>query len=155
MSVKSKHASKETMDFHEIAGIIKGLDLLEGTYALFGSAPLAAHGIRESRDIDIVALPELYEALKARPEWKEKKLQDGTSILVKGNIELYTDWRSGEYRPDVRKLIDDADTIEGMPVVRIEEVLTWKKASSREKDKMDVGLIEEYMKGERAPGTGY
>jgi hypothetical protein len=68
--------------------------------------------------------------------------------LYKDNIEVGDVWDYGEYNPDPQLLINDADIIDGVPFVRLEEVLKWKKAYGREKDKMDIKLIEEYLKNQ-------
>ncbi len=139
-----------TLNFTEVAGKIKKLDLPLGTYALFGSVPMAAHGIRECRDIDVVASPELYNRLKTMRGWKEKALPDGTKSLVKDNVEIYPEWKwCREYQPDTQRLIDEAEIIDGIPVVKLEEVLMWKRASGREKDLKDIGLIERYLESTR------
>ncbi len=143
-----EEAAEVPMKFNEILEIVRVLNLPLGEYALFGSVPLAAHGIRDCRDIDVVVLPELYDRLKTQSGWKEKALQDGTNILVKGNIELYVDWWCGQYRPDIKKLVEEAEMIDGVPVVLLDEVLVWKRSSHKEKDLKDVKLIEEYL---RAP----
>ncbi len=146
-SVKGKLGEDKTMNFTEVVAKIKKLDFPLGEYALFGSVPLAAHGIRGCRDIDVVAAPELYNRLKTMRGWKENVLPDGTKVLVKDNVEIYPEWGWGrEYKPGTQRLIDEADSIEGIPVVRLEEVLAWKKAAGREKDLNDVRLIEEYLR---------
>ncbi|MCL5428106.1 MAG: hypothetical protein M1321_02905 [Candidatus Marsarchaeota archaeon] len=133
-------------NFDEIKRKVKELNLPMGKYAIFGSVPLAVHGIRETNDIDIIVTPELYARFEATGEWKEETLSDGGKKLVKDSFEVMkTWWSSDSYRRDVTKLIADAEMIDGVPVVRLEELLAWKKAFGREKDIMDVKLIEEYL----------
>ncbi|MCL4388004.1 hypothetical protein M1567_02530 [Candidatus Marsarchaeota archaeon] len=133
------------MKFDEIAKKTKELDLRIGEYALFGSVPLAAHRIRESHDIDIIATHEVYYRLK-RLGWEEEQLANGRKMLQKDCFEVGDDWNFGVYNPDPSMLIKDAEIIDGIPVVRLEEALKWKKALGREKDLKDVELIEEFMK---------
>jgi hypothetical protein len=44
---------------------VKALDLPFGEYVVFGSGPLAAHGIRPTSDVDLFVTTMLYEKLKA------------------------------------------------------------------------------------------
>ncbi len=135
------------MKFEEIAEKVKKLGLPAGKYALFGSVPLSAHSIRESNDADIIATQDVYDALKAKG-WNEKIYPDGRRMLDSDCFEVGAEWTYGSYNPDPARLIAEAETIEGVPVVRLEEVLKWKKAFGREKDLRDVKLIEAYMKRE-------
>jgi hypothetical protein len=133
------------MKFDEIAKKTMELGLRIGEYALFGSVPLAAHGIRESHDIDIIATHEVYERLK-RLGWKEEQLPNGRKMLQKDCFEVGDDWNFGTYNPGSATLIKDAEIVEGIPVVRLEEVLKWKRALGREKDMTDIELINKFMK---------
>ena len=131
--------------FDEIKRKVKGLNLPTGKYALFGSVPMSAHGIRESNDIDLIVMPELFARLEATGEWEET-FPNGRKKLAKGDFEVYNGWWSSDsYRRDVSKLIAGAEILDGVPVVKLEEVLVWKKAFGREKDLKDVKLIEEFL----------
>jgi len=51
-------------------------------------------------------------------------------------------WRAG----DIKKLIAEAEIIDDLPFVKLEDVLKWKKLCNRgEKDKRDIELIENYL----------
>ena len=134
------------MNFEEIAGKVKKLNLPTGKYALFGSVPMTVHGIRESKDIDILLTPELYDRFRETGEWREETLPDGDKKLAKGDFDVFkTWWSSDSYGRDVSKLIAGAEILDGVPVIKLEEVLVWKKAFAREKDLKDVKLIEEFL----------
>ena len=134
------------MDFDEIVIKVKELSLPIGKYALFGSVPLTAYGIRESRDIDILITSDLFNELKESGKWVEKTNPNGDKKLVKEPFDLTDKWWHGNsYEPEESKIIRDAEIIKGMPVVRLAEVLSWKRAFWREKDLKDVRLIEEYL----------
>ncbi|MDX1536012.1 MAG: hypothetical protein R3346_04605 [Candidatus Spechtbacterales bacterium] len=126
----------------------KKLNLPRGKYAIFGSGPMTIYKIRDSRDVDIIVTKDLYSIIKNNPEFKEKTWDDGDRYLVKDNIGIFHSWNYGEYRPDVDKLIDQAELVEGIPFVPLQEVLKWKKAFGREKDKKDIQLIEKYINSE-------
>jgi len=121
---------------------LKSLNLPCDEYAVFGSGPLAVHGIRESKDIDIIVKPELWNKLIKK--YSVKKADCGGNCFKVNKIEIYQDWRP--WFDDVNKLINDADIFEGIKFVKLKYVLEWKKAYAREKDLKDVKLIEEYQK---------
>ncbi|OJI06981.1 MAG: hypothetical protein BK997_03925 [Candidatus Micrarchaeum sp. ARMAN-1] len=133
------------MKFEEIAKRTRELGLNVGEYALFGSVPLAACGIRESQDIDMLVTHEVYQRLKVQG-WKVEVFPNGRKMLKKDCFEAGEDWNYDTYNPDPARLIKEADIIGGIPVVRLEEALAWKKAFGREKDLKDVKLIEKFMK---------
>ena len=133
------------MKFKEIAKKAGGLGFHTGEYALFGSVPLAARGIRESQDIDMLVTHEVYQRLKGEG-WKVEVFPNGIEMLRKGCFEVGEDWNYGTYNPDPSKLIKEADIIDGIPVVKLEEVLQWKKAFGRKKDLKDIELIEKFTK---------
>jgi hypothetical protein len=45
---------------------LKTLNLPKGTYAIFGSGPLAVRGLREARYLDIIVKDEIYKQLCLR-----------------------------------------------------------------------------------------
>lgn len=130
----------------EIIREVKSLNLPEGKYVVFGSGPLQVHGIRQSSDIDILTTPELYDRLKNQG-WDEGRWEPPYpgSYLYRGNFQIVNNWNYGVYNPDPRQLIDTAEIIDGVPFVPLQEVLLWKRAFGREKDKEDIRLIEEYL----------
>lgn len=133
---------------------IKQIGLPFGQYAVFGSALLEVWGIRKAADLDIIALPGLYEWL--RKEGLEEKYEDGITWFKKGEADITTIQfkpTTGSYLPDRVKLIKEAAIINGCPFVRIEEVIACKRDYNREKDQKDVVNILEYLKqcGERDP----
>ncbi len=129
------------MNFEEIVKKVKELYPPPGEYALFGSVPLAAHGIRESHDIDMIVTPELYERLKTTPGWHEADIPRHPRLITNGVFECDMNWNYGEYLPDPKRLINEAEMIDGVAVVRLSEVLEWKLAFARPKDIKDVELI--------------
>lgn len=122
---------------------VKELGLPAGSYAIFGSGPMAVRSLRECRDIDLVVTDELFEEYKNVSGWELKDIE-GMEMLVKDGIEMAADWRPGEW--DVEQLIEDADIIEGLPFVRLAEVLKWKKLLKRGKDLKDIEILENYFK---------
>lgn len=127
---------------------IKQFDLPLGEYAVFGSALLEVWGIRKAKDLDIIATPELFEKLKQDGTWKDDS-GEGYELLTKGEADVTTVQEKpthGDYLPDRVKLIKEAAIINGLPFVRIEEVIACKRAYNRSKDWEDIKNIENYIK---------
>lgn len=121
------------------------LDLLKNDYAIFGSAPLYAHGLIDKiGDIDIVARGEAWKKAKKLGKHKVSKFGDDEVVEIdEGKIEITNEWGPGEW--DVDKLIDDAETIEGYRFVDLKTVLKWKKELNRPKDQKHIKKLEAYF----------
>lgn len=127
----------------ELLKKLKELNLPKGKFAIFGSGPMCVRGLREIGDLDIMVTDDVYNEFKKRPDFKAKKDKNGNEYLEKDNIEIYADWHLDDW--DEKKMIQEAEIIDGFPFVRLEEVLRWKKLRNREKDIKDIKLIEEYL----------
>lgn len=112
---------------------VKALDLPFGEYVVFGSCPLHIHGIRESKDIDLLVSPKLFSQLE-KQGWTAEFFESGEKHLTKGIADAFVQWDYGAYNPSLDELIKSADVVEGIPFVCLDEVLKWKKAFGREKD---------------------
>lgn len=126
---------------------VKALNLPLGKYAVFGSGALAVRGIRESEDIDLVVTPEIYKKLKI-DGWKEEIWPSGRKRLSNGSFEVSedVDFRFAcAYNPDIIKVLSEAEIINGIPFVSLDEIVRWKKAYGRDKDKKDLKLIGEFL----------
>ena len=126
----------------DITARVKELNLPKGSYAVFGSGPLAVRKLREARDIDIVITPELFKKFSEGSDWGVGELRDHHRVLSKGDVELFDSWAPGSW--DVYELIRSADIIDEVPYVRLESVLEWKTLRGSDKDKQDIALVEQY-----------
>ncbi len=122
---------------------LKELNLPRGKFAVFGSGPMAVRGLRECRDLDIIVTEDVFDKYKEVSGWEMKELQSGESYLENNNIEFYKDWSPGKW--DVQKLINEAEIIDDLPFVKLEEILKWKNILRREKDLADIKLLEDYL----------
>ncbi len=125
---------------------IEKYNLPKSHYAVFGSALLEVFGIRKAADLDIIVTPELYKKLKT-DGWDEIQA-NGFAMLRKGEADVTTlqdEPTDGKYCPDRMKLIKDAVIINGLPFVRIEEVIACKTDYDREKDRVDILSIHKYI----------
>ncbi len=129
----------------DITQKVRSLHFPLGSYVVFGSGPLAVRGLRESEDIDILITADLYSQLKATGEWKEKVFDSGKPYLVKNEFEVMIEWVFPGYIPDTEKLIREADIFDGIPFAKLTEVRAWKQAFGREKDWVDIKLIDDFL----------
>lgn len=124
---------------------VAGLDLPLGEYTIFGSGPLFVRGLKnEIGDFDLLVTQKIWNEFKNTAGWRQKVAPQGGKYLVKGDVELYKDWKPGRW--NVRRLILQSDIIEGLPFVKLSEVLRWKKVYNRRKDQKDIQLILAYLK---------
>ncbi|MEK7498074.1 MAG: hypothetical protein AAB656_04100 [Patescibacteria group bacterium] len=125
---------------------VKKFNLPKGKYAIFGSALLDVWGLRSASDLDIIVTPELFEQLKNKG-WEEKQ-GNGFIILTKEDANVTTVQNKptdGNYNPDRLQLIREATVINGIPFVRVEEVIACKTAYNRPKDLRDIKLLKDYL----------
>ena len=117
------------------------LHLPKGQYALFGSALLSLYRIRPAKDLDVIVKKDLWYILARK--YSNCIRQQPERIQI-GNLELFMDWMN--LTDSIDEMIDTADMIEGVPFVRFEYVVVWKRWMGRQKDLKDIRLIEEFMK---------
>ncbi len=117
---------------------LKKLNIPEDNYAIFGGACLAARGIRETDDLDVVVSDDFYKTLTVKYEEKEP----GKIEMENGSIEIYSAWNSLMDYPE--EVIKRSEDINGYRFVLLKDVLEWKKKMGREKDIKDIKLIRSY-----------
>lgn len=119
-----------------------------GEYVVVGGA-VTAHGIRESEDLDILVTPKLYQQLK-KQGFKACTCQeciDTSRVLLSiKDVDILPNLILGDYLGDTKKLIEEADIINGFPFIKLEELVKFKRVLGREKDFKDIKLIEQYFK---------
>jgi hypothetical protein len=127
---------------------VEKLNLPKGEFMVLGSGILAALGIREVGDIDLLVKPALFDKLKEEGWGYEVVEIEGRmrEKVSKGIVEAYRDfwWEGGSLEPE--EGIAMALKINGVAFLPLETLLEIKKAMKREKDIKDVALIEEYIK---------
>ncbi|MCA1832293.1 MAG: hypothetical protein ABR548_10390 [Actinomycetota bacterium] len=124
---------------HHLLDQIPDLDLLEGNWAIFGSGPLAVRGLRDPRDLDVIVTEELWSQLTKR--YNAHLHENGLSRIQVGDIEILSGWHP-PLSKSVSQLIEEAELIEGIPYVRLDQVLEWKRLRASDKDIVDISLIE-------------
>ncbi len=122
------------------------LNLPAKDYAVFGSAPMALHGLKTLKnDIDVIARGEAWEKAKEHCFPEESPMRSGNFLkLFDGKIEIYHCWFPKDAW-NVDELIDNAEVVDGVRYVRLEDVLKYKKSRNAPKDKADIEALERYL----------
>ena len=130
--------------FHTNLARFLALDLPREDFAIFGSGPMHAHGIREARDVDVVARGIAWD--KVLTLGPREQLEDefhARISLFDGEVEVYSNWAPGSWNID--ELIDTAENIDGIRYVQLAFVQKYKELRGTPKDKKDLALIEQYL----------
>lgn len=124
---------------------VKSLNLPHDQYVVVGGGVLAAHGIRETQDVDIVATPELFEEIKRQEGWREGRKPNGGPALYMDIFEVYLDVNCDSYQPTTQELIKRANVINEIPFISLDDLLLFKKGYGRLKDQPDIKLITDAL----------
>jgi hypothetical protein len=134
---------------------LQTLSLPTEDFAIFGNAPMAANGLMDFSkvsDLDVIARGSAWEKAKSQssipPKETDLKFGDFLGFFPNDNefdIQIYTGWPHGNWNID--ELIDNADVIDGLRFVKLENVLKWKKTRNRPKDAEQIIILEEYFRG--------
>jgi hypothetical protein len=133
-----------TPDSHgrELLDRLRSLVLPAGDYAVFGSGPLLVRRIVDAvTDLDVICRGEAWFAVKRIAT--AERTEEGVDLVAIGPISFGTTWAFGDL--DVDRLIDGAETIDGLPFVLLEHVVAYKRAAGRPKDLIHLELIDAWM----------
>ncbi|HEX8923524.1 MAG TPA: hypothetical protein VF828_02220, partial [Patescibacteria group bacterium] len=126
------------MDINNLIDQVKAQNWAIGHYAVFGSALMAYYKLREVPNIDVVVDGELWEKLLINSS------PDNEGFIHIGLIKV-SNWWFAPTRKDIVTMIKEAEIIDGVPYIKLEEVLSYKKALIDGKNKNDVALLEEFL----------
>jgi len=113
-----------------------------GAYAIYGSGPMALHGIRESEDMDVLVSPEVWDFLVKngyKPSLPDK-------IPLDMGLDAFNRWTNGINEHAVLSNAERANIGTGYWFASLQDVYEWKKRRAKEKDLKDVLLIENYWR---------
>lgn len=130
------------MSNHDLFQRVREMKIPLGKYALFGSAPLGIRKLRDCHDIDIIVTEDLWDKYKSK-NWEIRAMPHASQYLWNNGVELWKDWKPGNW--DIQKLIDEAEIIDGLPFVKLEHIVEWKKLHSREKELKDIEIIKKSL----------
>ena len=113
---------------------LRRLDLPVQGYAVFGSGPLAVRGlIPRANDLDIICRDEVWAVVsrlgdvRYLPDYNVSVVE-----LADGALTFGREWKIGDF--DVDELIATAEIIDGLPFVRLDHVVRYKRIRCSEKD---------------------
>lgn len=120
---------------------MRALGLPLDAYAVFGSAPLLAHGlVAEVGDMDILAVGSAWQI--ARELASPTRASGGDWVVRVGpDLEIYSGWLG----LDVNAIICRAELTDGLPVARLEDVAAYKRLLNRPKDRLHLSLIAAHL----------
>ena len=130
------------MQAHSAAALfdrLRAMELPPGSYVVFGSGPLAAHGIiDELGDLDVIIAEEAWDRVQALGL---VVMHGDDPVIELGNgLSFGRSWAYGDV--DVEYLIEDAEMIDGLPFVRLDAVVAYKRIAGRPKDLRHIELME-------------
>jgi len=121
----------------------------ENDWLIFGGSVMAAYGLRETDDLDIMVSDNLYNICFEHPAFIEFEARFGPGLkLSNSNIEVSSDimplkYNFSEALERTSKVIICGVKVNIMSLHFLRE---WKMESGREKDFKDVGLIDKFVK---------
>jgi len=105
---------------------------------------MAAAGIREAGDIDLLVSSEVLEGLR-KAGWQEVDKGPNDKPLTNDVYEAHDSWDFASYKPTLKQLLETADWFDGVPFASLQEVRKWKAASGRPKDLVDIDMIDRHL----------
>ena len=129
---------------HPLLRELLDLGFPAGDYALFGSGPLLVRGwIDEVGDLDVITRGAGWDhALRLGQRSRIEAL--GIDIVTIGEgITVGATWGMGDFSVDT--LIEEAELINGIPCVRLEQVIEYKRLVDRPKDRAHLATIHAHM----------
>lgn len=113
---------------------LRALHLPAKDFAVFGSGPLIVRQLIEpTNDVDVICRGAAWEAVQTLGELTYLEAYDVHIVaLDDGRLTFGDRWAIGD--PDIDRLIDTAEQLDGLPFVRLEHVIAYKQQAGREKD---------------------
>jgi sulfate permease, SulP family len=127
---------------------VNNLNFPIGEYIILGSGILEVLGIREVADIDILVSDKLFNELRGKG-WPYGQVEIEGRMrekLSKGIIEIFKDFWYGGQTQDAEKMMQEAQIINSIPFLSLQELMKIKRVLARPKDMADIALIEDYLK---------
>lgn len=120
----------------ELIKRLEKLNLPKEEYWLITGGAMVLYGIKnETNDIDLGCSEKLADELEELG-YKTTRMLDGTrKIELEEDIEIFENW-----------LYDKVEIFGNIPVISLNGLVTMKKELGREKDKLDIKRIEEFIR---------
>ena len=115
---------------------------------IFGSSAIVLNGVdlnREVDDLDIFVSDASYSRLEGMASETEEKAPGFVALKFGArNIEIFNEFPGVEFA-DVLRNAAPREGSHGMRVASLEDLLRWKSAQNREKDRKDLAIIEAHL----------
>ncbi len=123
----------------DIIAILREQAFPANEYWITSGAGLVLHGVKETtRDIDLGCTTALMDTL-LREGYTYKLASDDTRTVTIGNhIELFENWR-----------VEEIIYLHELPLAALESIRKQKEALGREKDFMDIKLIDDFLAAQK------
>lgn len=130
----------------DIIAEAKKLNFPPDKYVVFAGAALAARGLKETHDLDIIVAHDLLGSLKGKDGWEDHPRIDLDEPwgLHRGDVELYPTVGAG-VKLTFEELRARAELIDDVPVCSLMDLITIKQAYGREKDLVDIERIKAHL----------
>ncbi len=116
---------------------------------IFGSSAIVLNGVdlkREVDDLDIFVSDATYSRLAALASKTEEKAPNVVALkLGPPNIEILKEFPGVDHAAVLRNAAP-RESSGGMLVASLEDLMRWKSAQNREKDRNDIAIIEACLK---------
>lgn len=133
------------MNKQELLNEIQKLPFSNTDFIIVGGGALTIRNLRNTHDIDIVVIPELFEKLQTSNEWSYKVRPNGKPKLYKDFIEVYLDVNTDDFQRSTSQLFEHADIFNQIQFIDLQTLMQLKKSYGREKDLHDNELIQIYL----------
>lgn len=119
-------------DKYSLLRRLQELSFSEQEYWVIAGSAMVLHGFRsQTHDIDLGCSTLLADKLEQQ-DYTVSRYEDGTrKILYSEDVEIFENWVEGT-----------VEIISGVPVVCVDGLIQMKKKLGRDKDLMDIALIE-------------
>lgn len=134
---------------NDVFDALRGLKLPAGEFAIFGSGPLAVRGVIDSvGDLDVLCTSRAWNVVARIGRIEHLPEYDVDIVTLQdGRLSFGRSWGIGEF--DIRRLIETAEMIDGLPFVQLEHVVAYKRLRGSDKDRRHLqalgrcGLLED------------
>jgi len=119
---------------HPLLSRLRRLQLPEGEYAVFGSGPLLVRDVIDDvGDLDVLVRDAAWSVATSHGDVVHLDRYGVDVVEIDGgDITIGRAWGIGAF--DTDELIATAETIDGLPFVRLEHVIAYKREAARPKD---------------------
>jgi hypothetical protein len=132
----------------DVLSVVRRLDLPARGYLVYGGGVLAALGLRECADVDLLVTPNVFEDLKTRG-WRHRVVSiEGRprEKVSHHEVEAFKEfWCAGNVY-DIAAMIHRAQVIGGVQFMSLPDLLEVKRCMGRNRDLRDIELIEAYLR---------